>query len=313
MKNVSLFRIVYIAFLLCGLRVDAIVAVTDPIDSTEGGSGTVWSPITSGDNDDYLNDKQTGTSGNIVGSVDTNQAAFYSAFDDNGSTSNEDGTLGFRLRLGKGTGQNNTGFGSYVFIGLELDGDVPIDMYIIIDAKTTKDAFDGSIGFYEATGGSTANISPSSTSIANQPLFAQEAFTSSNYNFQPVNNLEFNTNSDLNDNGEDYFMTASLDFAQLVAAAGRLADSITVTDQTPIRYMVATSQNKNNINEDINGLDGEVNSAMSWSDLSSMEGGGLTPQYYPDGTPVPEPSSYALMFGTLAGIVVLFRRRRSLC
>ena len=70
-------------------------------------------------NYDYLSDQQTGlASGDIVG-INPTDPGFFTSFGDNGSTSNTDGTLAFRMRLDAAGGNKNTRI-STVSRGLEL-------------------------------------------------------------------------------------------------------------------------------------------------------------------------------------------------
>jgi hypothetical protein len=66
-------------------------------------SSLAWTPMVG--NYDYVGDQQGAVSGDIVGQG-TNYGLFMT-FNDNGSTSNTDGTLGFRIRLDTAGGPSN--------------------------------------------------------------------------------------------------------------------------------------------------------------------------------------------------------------
>ncbi|MGC4017056.1 MAG: hypothetical protein QM755_21465 [Luteolibacter sp.] len=75
-----------------------------------------------------------------------------------------------------------------------------------------------------------------------------------------------------------------------------------ITDQSALRYVLATSTQANSLNQDLGGVNGGVNSSTSWSDL-----GGFSPTMNAPGTVVPESSSAWL---GVMGTMLLLRRRR---
>lgn len=73
-----------------------------------------------------------------------------------------------------------------------------------------------------------------------------------------------------------------------------------------IGYVLATSQNANNFNADLNGVDNDnFNADDTWTEL-----GAINDPVSADGSPVvPEPSAYSLLLGFTAATFVMLRRR----
>ena len=77
-------------------------------------------------------------------------------------------------------------------------------------------------------------------------------------------------------------------------------------ETSPIAYVAATATQVNSLNADLNGVDADLSSIETWGAL-----GALSPEVNADGTPVPEPKTYALIFGMLALGFTVNRRKRS--
>ncbi len=250
-------------------------------------------------NYDYLADQQTGVaSGDIVGEG-TNYGLLVT-FNDNGSTSNTDGTMGFRLRLDAAGGPTNKpAFDRAAWIGIDADINGSVDVFLGLN-------FSGSatdLGIYSP--GIGANTSPNTTSISTT-AYAPYTISSSNYDYRLVNfSTDGGTTNDVTTTSAgdpDYYVSFMVPFADV--AAFLATKSIIITDQTPLRYVSATSTQANSLNQDLGGVNGGVNSTTTWTDL-----GGFTQVVNAGGTPVPEPGTSLLVLTALAAGVM--RRRRA--
>jgi hypothetical protein len=220
-------------------------------------------------------------------------------FNDNGSTSHTDGTLGYRLRLDDSGGPTNKpAFDRAAWIGIDADLNGSIDVFLGLN-------FSGSatdLGIYAP--GTGANTGPSTTSISSTASYSY-AISSSNYDYRLVNSAtDGGTTNDVTTTttgDPDYYVSFQVPFADV--AAFLATRSINITDQSPLHYVSATSTQANSLNQDLGGVNGGVNSTSTWSQI-----GGFTQTVYASGTVVPEPSSSLLALTALAAGVM--RRRR---
>ena len=270
-----------------------------------GSPTTDWIPILYADpnqSDPPLDHQTGGRDGDIVGNGAN--PAFYMAFWD-GDTENirTDGEIGFRLRVGGDA--NPPGFDSVFWVGIDANLDGKIDL------------FAGAISGQNARGGlfpsgNSANTSPSTTSIdASSPYFSQ-GWTAENYNWQPVTIISDPTATNFNlDNGSggggdhtDHFVSFKLPLIELVNVINSLSlPGLESFDDTSVFQLIAATSNQaNSLNQDLNGIDGGINSSSTWTEL-----GGFTPPVTSAGGVVPEPGISALLALAAA---LLFRRRR---
>ena len=260
---------------------------------TIGSSSNDWTPFTG--NYDYSADQQTGqASADIVG-AGTNYG-FLMSFDDNGDTSSTDGDLAFRIRFNDaGDKQNPPNFKNVVWVGIDADLNGSIDVFLGLDAPSNG----GTPTLSIRDSGTAANTSPSTTSISSSSFWSTAA-TSTNYNYRAVDfNSDGGTTNDAGgDTNPDFYVSFMVPFQQVVNFLN--TQSISITDHSPLRYIVATSQQTNSLNQDLGGVNGEIGSTTTWEALGGFSNTVAL---------VPEPSSGLLAFGSLAGFLFLTRRR----
>ncbi|WP_367874271.1 hypothetical protein [Luteolibacter sp. Populi] len=257
---------------------------------------TEWTQLAG--NYDYLADQQTGQpAGDIVGVG--NNAGFFTTFNDNGSASATDGTLGFRLRLDAAGGNDkNPSFDRVAWVGVDADGNGSVDAFLGLGNQGNS----SSLGIYAP--GSSANTSPNTTSIAASASFSY-AIGASNYNYRAVDYLtDGGTSNDATtatSGDADYYLSFLVPFNDLVSYLA--TKNINISDQSPLRYVVATSTQHNSLNQDLGGVNGGINSTSTWTEL-----GGFSQTTNAMGTVVPEPSAFAI--GASLLLLGALRRRR---
>ncbi len=302
MNKITCFACVITAALLTSV-VPAALGQIDVSSPT-----TYWTPVYYANPDlaDPPDDHQAkGTlEGDIVGNA--GHSSFYTAFWDGDTPEiTTDGQLAFRLRVAGVSNQNN-GFRSNFFVGMDINGDGALDIFAGALSHGGTD-----IGIYP--GGPDLNISPNTTDIASNAPFYETAWTTENFNFQPVTSVTDPTATNFNLDGgssggqtddTDHFVSFVIPFNELVTAVNSLElEGIDNFDENSvIRYVTATAQQRNALNQDLNGVEGSTGSSSTWEEL-----GGFTPEVYASGQPIPEPTS-ALLLG--AGCMLLFSRGR---
>jgi hypothetical protein len=149
--------------------------------------------------------------------------------------------------------------------------------------------------------GTEANISPSTTSVGD--VAYTYPLSINNFSYRPVNpQSDGGTLADLTTgtaNDPDYYLSFMVPFADIVNYLENLPTPINITDTTPLRFVVATSNQENSLNQDLGGIPKTFDGAQSWETL-----GGFTQSF----SPVPEPSASFLLLGSLAAGCL--RRRR---
>jgi len=148
------------------------------------------------------------------------------------------------------------------------------------------------------------NDSPSTTTIATPPLITFEEAIGLNYHFDFVDSvLDPNAISyDLDGGGNtDAFVSFSFDFSFIVTILS--TNGISIDQRTPLNYVMATANNQaNNLNIDINGIDGNLDSDLPFAIL-----GASSDPILPTGEAVPEPAVMALV--GLGGLSLLISKR----
>ena len=227
----------------------------------------------------------------IVG--DATHPAIYTQFDDAETSDPADGEIAFRLRVSGA--KKTTEYAGYAWIGVDVDIDGALDIFLIASKNT--------IGIYDA--GSDTNTSPNTTSVSKTPDWSTPS-TSLNFGWVPVSLTTDPavTNTDVdNAGGTDYFVSFKVPFAQFVSNVLALTPLTVFDDTSTLSYVAATSTQDNALNSDLNGVNGDINSAITWTDL-----GALSPESGVDGVPVPEPATAALWMSLALLMGMAWRR-----
>jgi hypothetical protein len=287
-----------------------VIALNGPTDD--------WTAIELGGRSDFLDDEQAQSSaGDIVGDdIGGNQLGFYKQYETGGAAGNAGDFLAFRVRVG------NDGK-AHLYIGVDIISDGPatgtdtdIDFYIGFDFGNNNSNQDN-ITFYNP--GSDLNVSPATSSFSSEFVYKQGSDldfstygqltgVSSTNDSALFNSLPGSTN-DINGDGQDYFVSFQVEMSVLNAVyLGMTGNSGNpdITASTEMSFVVTTSTNGSNFNQDFGGVPKDFDDTETWSDL-----GISSSTYTADGTsPVPEPATYALLFGFFVMGFAAVRRRR---
>jgi len=243
---------------------------------------------------DYFDDEQTGRpESDLVGNA--GHPAAYFNFDNANTPSLTDGTLAFRVRVGSDLPQLGT-FDSVLFIGMDGNSDGALDIFLGADNKGGTPE----IKIWDA--GTGLNISPSTTSVSAPPGQFSYGETSANFDFSQVSATidPPATIFDLDVDGTtDRFVSFSLPFADVVSEMSRLA-GIGISENSVVRFVIATSTQANSLNEDLNGIPKNFTPTLTWAQL-----GGLSSP-----TQLPEPGTGLLAGLGLAAFACFDRFRR---
>jgi hypothetical protein len=253
--------------------------------------------LSSGNPNDYFADQQTGSKeADIVGTLQS--PGFYTAFDDDGSLTA--GTIYYRVRVASDLPTSGQ-FNSALFVGFDANADGILDIFLGVDNRGSSNQ----IKIWNA--GTGANVSPSTTSVAspaNQKVYNE---TASNYSFTAVNSIIDPAASSFdidNDGHTDFFISFSVPFADVVNETARLT-GITIDKNSPLRYVVVTSQQDNSFNQDLGGVQGGVGSTSTWTQLGAISAV-LAPVTT---TAAPDPGPALTLVTGLAALVALRLRR----
>ncbi|MDD5139215.1 MAG: PEP-CTERM sorting domain-containing protein [Verrucomicrobiales bacterium] len=267
----------------------AVFGQTDPNSPT-----TLWVPILYGNNNfpDPSADQQTGSpESDIVGNL--SQPSLYMQY--------ANGWLGFRFRIG--ADKNPPGFNGAAFVGLDANLNGSLDLFIGVNNSGSANQ----VGIWYA--GAGLNTSPNTTTIVT-PAQTSDSETALNYGFAPVTavNDPGALSFDLNGDGKtDQFLTFFVPFSAIISPLA--VQGIVFSLNSPMQMVAATATQANSLNQDLNGVNGGINSSLSWQQL-----GATSQTYLPTGiTPVPEPSALALLgvAGSLSLLVFARQKRRA--
>ena len=234
---------------------------------------TTWTPVLyANNNPDPSRDQQTGSAeGDIVGNAAN--PSVYTTFGNAGTPSLTDGTLAFRVRLGADVPTLGA-FKTALFVGLDANTDGVLDLFLGVNNSGSADM----IGIWSP--GAGLNVSPSTTTLVSTPLVSY-TITGANYGWMQVTgtNDPSATSFDLDSNSPDFFLSYSIPFSDIVAQLA--ARGITgFNENSSMTYVVATATQANSLNQDLNGVNGGVNSSLTWAQLgvqsTTMTPAGIT-------------------------------------
>jgi len=273
---------------------------------------SVWKRVLDGPSSDFVNDTQANAADlDLVGNA--GHPVLYTYYDDNGNASDTDDFLYFRVRVGGSKSSSSSVFTSgYIFLGVDVNGDGRIDFFISITKRTT-----GEQRISVWSPGSGLNVSPSTTTITSELPIVNFATNPTFVDFSPVTPTNDPTATDVNLNDaalgtsplplnvNDHFLSFKIPFNNSSSATDSLkealaAKGLSVTKNTPLRYILASSTQSNSLNSDLNGYNGGVKSSVTFIDqgafspflsfsnsfpLITSNGGGATAQLIvPSGT-----------------------------
>lgn len=287
------------------------------ITSASQGGANPWVAVGYQTPADPLKDQQTGgVEADLVG-VGSNDVPFlYTLFDDNSTADKTDGTIAFRTRHGGDA--NSAGFSQVLFIGLELTGDSTVDAFIGVDNQGGSDLY---IAAADTTGNNTIASLAIDSGIAIQQIsytdgvdYSWREITGADVTGLPNTSLDLDGDFDSKIAETDYLLSFSLDFNTLVTYADTNL-SITIDEDTALRYIVGTSAQPNSFNQDIGGIDDNTRTDLvggtQVQNLPFSTIGAFTDTITASGVPVvvPEPSTSALLLGSIL-FSCGFRRRK---
>ncbi|MEQ1862898.1 MAG: Ig-like domain-containing protein, partial [Chthoniobacteraceae bacterium] len=197
-------------------------------------------------------------------------------------TSSTNGTVQFRLRIGKGGGGS---YGKTVIIGMDANQDGVLDLYV---------GSKGDIRISQSIAGALS-ISPSTTTLNTKAFLKKYSKNSTNYHWAAVNTASSTSGvaldpaadtaakQDIGSSGDtDFFISFSLPFADLVAAFA--SKGITFNSTMPVTYVAGISSDAKTFNQDFGGLTGGAGSTTTFASLGVM-----TQPLYINGTAVNSP------------------------
>lgn len=219
------------------------------------GSTADWTPVQSDDANDNGNDSQSAArETELVG--DANHSLLYGSFDTNGTDTETDDEIGFRLRVG--AANESGGFGELAVIGTDANNDGVIDLFLAFDGRTTP-----GVSLF-APGPGANRDTPVTTSLQN-PVAAAGAET--DVSLVDAATDPTATDADLdNDGNTDAFVSFKILFSSLKDQLNDVA-GISITKDSPLRFVAFTTTQEAAIDGDISGIDGGNASAERFDDL----------------------------------------------
>lgn len=285
-----------------------IVVRAQTLNATANSGWATWT-FGGADMVDYVGDQQTGQgSDDFVG-----DGGIYTMLSQAGKASFAPTTdyLFFRARMDQYSADDKWGNGGNWGIGMDVDGDGDLDLVVMM-SESAGNVNNRTRTVTFGTPGTGANTGPSTTSWSFPSQTAISLTLNQTYDLQSA------TAADGQSYGgdPDAWITFGLSFAQLQAGIRNYAvpnagnpnqyANYTLTYDSRIAMISFTSTQNNALNQDLAGVNGGTNSALTYSQL-----GAITPPMGPGGY-VPEPATYAQMgvLLSVAGFLVHRRRRQ---
>lgn len=241
------------------------------------GSTADWTPVQTGDNQDANDDSQSGgNETDLVGNAE--HSLLYAKFDTNGTDTESDDEIGFRIRVGAIDGSG--GFGAIGLIGTDANNDGVVDLFLAYDGRTTP-----TVTFFEP--GSGTNDSPASTSLQNAVLAAG---AETNVSLVDATTDPSATDTDLDDDGNsDAFVSFKFLFSSFKDQMDSVA-SISLSKDSALQFATFTLTQENAIDGDIGGINGGNDSTETFADLGIFSKA-VAPIDLAGATPTPSPAA----------------------
>ncbi|MDH3209758.1 MAG: DUF4347 domain-containing protein, partial [Burkholderiaceae bacterium] len=274
-----------------GSITSAMFASTEALQQFDGKLATVslsgasgWTAVMYGASKDPQGDSQAGAADtDIIG--DAAHGSAYVAYDDNGTATDTDDTLLFRLRIDNPTSVTN--FSGVADVGMDANLDGSIDLFMSVDGRNNGQA----VRLLDP--GTGANLSPSTTTTSPLPTGwlpnnGVYPFDASNYSVAGVsvtNDPHWNGDIDLGSaGGPDAFVSWRVPIADLatVLAKPSLVDrsgnygprgalGIAGYDKnTIVQYVSFTQTQAGTINGDVNGVGAGYDKNASFASLGAF-------------------------------------------
>ncbi len=265
---------------LTGATSSAFSVMAPPVTLTSPTTG--WTTLLKGTAFDYINDQQaTAQDLELVG--DPNHALFYTHYNDNGTATDTDDFILYRIRVSGSKSNTASTFSSgYVFLGFDVNNDSAIDLFLSATQRTTGEQ---RISLWSP--GPGLNMSPSTTSITGEVPVVNLATSPSFIDFSPVTTTNDPAVADVNLNDaplgttglstgiNDHFLSFKVPFNNTTPASDSLkeiaaAKGVALSTSTVFRYLLATSTQSNSLNSDIGGYKGGTKSRVTFAQEEAL-------------------------------------------
>ena len=251
------------------------------------GSSADWAVVMEGAQFDPGNDLQANNKdADIVG--DATHTTMWMSYDDKADADATNDEVGFRIRLG-GTNSDDS-FGAYLWIGIDVDLDNDIDVFLrisgdgqsfdTVNETAQNKLFDGQAEILPAGAGDNASPDSTTADTANITTVASYVYNVDINNtiaFAPVTTtLDPNTTvTDLDGDGVDQFLSFKLNFEALKNAVNAIQTDNgvfpAIDKDTSLQFTLSTSTNSNNVNSDVGGYDDKLDdTSIAFSDKGAF-------------------------------------------